>query len=126
LHAQHRVVTEAIIGSAIAVHKALGPALLESVYQAAMGIEFEERGIAFRQQVQIPATYRNRVLGHYRIDFIVERAVVLELKSVARFESVFDAQMLTYLQITGLGVGLLINFNTKLVADGIRRYAYGS
>src|SRR4051812_40261512 len=79
---QNKTVTDRIFSCAIAVHRILGPGLLESAYQAALAIEFDAAGILFQQQVEIPAMYRNRLLGKYRLDFIVEQAVVVEVKSV--------------------------------------------
>ena len=117
-----QILTESIFNCAIAVHKMLGPGLLESVYQAALAIEFDVAGILFQQQVQIPAMYRNRVLGNYRLDFIVEQSVVVEVKSVDRFDPVFESQILTYLRVSKLRVGLVINFNSSLVARNIRRF----
>jgi GxxExxY protein len=118
----HAAITERIIGCAIAVHKGLGPGLLESAYEAALAIEFDVAGLAFDRQIQIAATYRNRVFGHYRADFIVERLVVVEVKAVDRLDPVFDSQMLTYLRASRLRVGLLVNFNVHLVSQGIRRF----
>ena len=114
--------TERIIGCAIEVHRELGPGLLESIYEAALAVEFNLRGIPFARQVVVPVSYKGQLLGEHRIDFIVENAVVLELKSVERFDPVFEAQLLTYLRLTGLRRGLLLNFNSRLLKDGIRRY----
>ena len=114
--------TERIIGCAIEVHRGLGPGLLESIYEAAMAVEFNLQGVPFSQQVTVPVNYKGRMLGDHRIDFVVENAVVLELKSVERFDPVFEAQVLTYLRLTGLRRGLLLNFNSRLLKDGIRRY----
>ena len=115
--------TSRIIGAAIEVHKALGPGLLESLYEAAMCIELEEQGIPFARQFRIPAYYRGRPLGTYEIDLLVDDAVVVELKCVSYMTSVFEAQLLTYLRLTGKRVGLLINFNSRLLKDGIIRRA---
>lgn len=114
--------TERIIGCAIEVHRELGPGLLESIYEAALAVEFGLRGIPFARQVVVPVSYKGQSLGDHRIDFIVDKVVVLELKSVERFEPVFEAQLLTYLRLTGLRRGLLLNFNCRLLKDGIRRY----
>jgi len=115
-------VTERIIGCAIEVHRHLGPGLLEATYQAALSIELEIAGLRFQRQPVFPATYKHRIVGEYRPDLIVEDAVVVEIKSVERFDPVFQAQVLTYLKITGKKVGLLINFNSRLLRDGIRRF----
>jgi GxxExxY protein len=114
--------TEKIIACAISVHRELGPGLLEATYEAALAIEFEEQGIRFMRQVGFPVVYRGKSVGEFRIDFLVEDAVVLELKSVERFDSVFEAQVLTYLKATGKKVGLLINFNSRLLTRGVKRF----
>lgn len=111
-----------VIGCAIEVHRHLGPGLLESTYEAAMGIELEEAGLRYQRQVPFPAIYKGRTIGEYRLDLIVEEAVVVELKSVERNDPVFEAQLLTYLKITGKKLGLLINFNSRLLKNGIKRY----
>jgi GxxExxY protein len=114
--------TERIIGCAIEVHRQLGPGLLESIYESALCVELEWEKIPFQRQVALPIEYRGRPLGEYRLDLIVEELVVVELKSVERFEPVFEAQLLTYLRLAKLRVGLLINFNSRLLRDGIKRY----
>jgi GxxExxY protein len=114
--------TKRIIGCAIEVHRALGPGLLEAAYHAALSIEFDSVGLPFKSQVRVPATYKNHSIGEYRIDFMVENAVIVEVKSVARFDPVFESQMLTYLRVTHLSLGLLINFHSRLVTEGIRRF----
>ena len=113
--------TQKIIGCAIDVHQELGPGLLESIYEsAAVELEFQKMG--FRQQVIVPIQYRGRLIGEHRIDLIVENAVVVELKSVERFDRVFEAQILTYLRLTRLKTGLLINFNSRMLHEGIKRF----
>ncbi|MEY4387917.1 MAG: hypothetical protein RLY20_3200 [Verrucomicrobiota bacterium] len=114
--------TEKIIGCAIEVHRTLGPGLLESTYESALGIEFELAGLTFQRQLVIPVTYKNRPAGEYRLDLVVERSVIVEVKSVDRLDAVFEAQLLTYLKITGLKRGLLLNFNARLIKDGIKRF----
>ena len=113
--------TERIIGCAIAVHKALGPGLPEAVYESALCIELDEAGVGFERQVVVPAHYKGRLLGEYRIDLIVEDAVVVEIKSVERPNPLFEAQLLTYIRVTEKRVGLLINFNSRLLTDGVTR-----
>jgi GxxExxY protein len=115
-------ITEAIIGAAIEVHRTLGPGLLEASYEAALCIELEERGMRYLRQLPIPLTYKGRPIGEYRLDLLVEDAVIIEVKSVDRFDPVFSAQLLTYLRATSIDVGLLINFNSQFLKDGIRRY----
>ena len=92
------------------------------MYESAMAIELEVAGIKFQRQVPISIEYRDRVIGEHRLDLVVETAVVVELKSVERFDPIFPAQLLTYLKLTRLKVGLLINFNSRLLRDGIRRF----
>ena len=115
-------ITEKIIGCAIAVHRELGPGLLESLYEAALAIELEEAGLNFERQACVPVLYKGRTIGELRLDLLVAGQVVVEIKSVERHEPVFEAQVLTYLKITGSRVGLLMNFNSKLLKDGIRRF----
>jgi len=105
------------------VHRALGPGLLESLYEAALCIELDERRICYARQVRVPALYKRRSLGEYTVDLIVEDAVVVEVKSVAHVIPVFEAQLITYLRLTHKRLGLLINFNTELLKDGIIRRA---
>jgi GxxExxY protein len=114
--------TERIIKCAIAVHRELGPGLLENVYEEAMDIECSMDGLAIQRQLKIPVLYRGRAIGEYKPDMIVNDLVIVEIKSVERFDPVFEAQVLTYLRITGKRVGLLINFNSRLVKDGIKRF----
>ena len=114
--------TEKIIGCAIEVHRVLGPGLLEQTYEAALCVELEDHGLRFHRQLTIPVLYKGRNIGEYRLDLLVEDAVVLEIKSVDRFDPVFEAQLLTYLKVTGKKVGLLFNFNSHLLKDGIKRF----
>jgi GxxExxY protein len=114
--------TERIIGCAIEVHRQLGPGLLEGTYEAAIFIELQIAGLSFVRQPVFPAVYKGQVIGEYRLDLIVEDAVVVEIKSVERFDPIFEAQVLTYLRVTGKEVGLLMNFNSRLLRDGIKRY----
>jgi GxxExxY protein len=116
------VITERIIKCAIEVHRRLGPGLLEGVYEEALAIECDLDRLRVQRQVKIPVVYREKIIGEYRLDMLVEDLVVVEIKSVERFDPVFEAQVLTYLKITGKRVGLLINFNSRLVKDGVRRF----
>jgi GxxExxY protein len=113
--------TERIIACAIAVHRELGPGLLESAYQAALNIELQMSGFSVVRERSFPALYRTIRIGEYRPDLIVDNEVVVEIKSVARYDPVFLAQMLTYLRVTGINVGLIINFNRPRLIDGIKR-----
>jgi GxxExxY protein len=113
--------TDRIIGAAIEVHRALGPGLLESAYQVCMSEEMGLRGLQFSRHVPLPVQYRGRTLDSaYQIDFIVE-GVVLELKAVEEVVAVHRAQLLTYLRLTQLTCGLLLNFNVPVLKDGVTR-----
>jgi GxxExxY protein len=114
--------TETIIGCAIEVHRRLGPGLLEATYEAALAVEFESSSLRFARQAIYPVLYKGKQIGEYRLDLLVENEVVVEIKSVERFDPVFEAQVLTYLRVTGKRVGLLINFNSKLLHEGIKRF----
>ena len=114
--------TERIIGCAMEVHRNLGPGLLEATYEAALCIELELNGIKHQRQVAIPVIYKGRNIGEYRIDLIVENTVVVEIKSVERVVPVFEAQVLTYLKVTDKRVGLLMNFNSLFLKDGVKRF----
>jgi len=114
--------TEGIIGAAIEVHQQLGPGLLESVYEECMCQELRLRSIPYLAQVELPVVYKGRETGGtYRIDLIVAEEVVVELKAVERLLSVHEAQLLTYLKLTGKRVGLIINFNVPVLHRGIIR-----
>jgi GxxExxY protein len=116
------IITEKIISSAIEVHKNLGPGLLESVYERALAHEFKLRAISFERQKQIILKYKNHSIGNHRIDFLVEEQVILELKAVDMLHSIYEAQLLTNLRATNSRIGLLINFNVKLLREGIKRF----
>ena len=115
-------VTEAIIGCAIEVHRQLGPGLLEQTYEAALCIELQNARMRFVKQPIFPVVYKGHAIGEYRLDLIVDDSVVVEIKSVERFDPIFESQVLTYLRVTGKKVGLLMNFNSRLLRDGIKRY----
>jgi GxxExxY protein len=119
---QDDALTRKIIACAIEVHKRLGPGLLEKLYKEAMVIELELNNLKVRKNVNIPVEYREKTIGEYFIDILVEDTVILELKSVERHDPVFEAQILSYMKLTGKKVGLLINFNQKMVKDGIKRF----
>ena len=114
--------TERIIGSAMEVHKALGPGLLESAYETCLGYELEATGVRFKRQLKLPLTYRGHDLEcGYRLDLLVEDKVIVELKSVEKIMPIHEAQLLSYLRLSGKQVGLLINFNVPVLKQGIRR-----
>jgi GxxExxY protein len=114
-------VTERIIGAAIEVHRILGPGLLESIYEEALAIELELRGIPFQRQVEIDVQYKGHTIKGQRLDLLVEGQVVVELKSVTNLPEVAMAQVLSYLKASGLKRGLLLNFGASKLIDGIKR-----
>ena len=120
-------ITEAIIGAAIEVHRTLGPGLLESAYEAALTFELIERGFRVDRQKELPVVYKSVQLDvGYRLDLLVNGEVIVELKTVDLFSPVHTAQVLSYLKLSGHKVGLLINFNVKLLKHGIKRIANGA
>jgi len=113
---------ESVMAAAIAVHKELGPGLLESVYEAALMIELAERGIEARRQVEIPAFYKGHDLGlGFRADVIVQDCLLLEIKSVQEITPTHLAQLITYLKLLRYKRRFLLNFNSRLMKDGIKR-----
>ena len=118
----HEQLTHEIIGSAIEVHKELGPGLLESAYEECLCRELSIRCVPFKRQVVLPVTYKGVKLDcGYKLDLLVEDKVVLELKAVETIIPLHQAQLLTYLRLSGMKLGLLMNFNTTLMTDGITR-----
>ncbi|MBI2931468.1 MAG: GxxExxY protein [Planctomycetes bacterium] len=111
----------AVIGMAIEVHRHLGPGLLESIYESALAFELSKAAVPFERQKRVPVNYKGTILGEYCPDLIVADLVVVEIKSVERMDPVFEAQLLTYLRVTGKELGLLLNFNTDLLRRGIKR-----
>jgi GxxExxY protein len=115
--------TEKIIGAAIEVHRHLGPGLLESAYETCLVYELELLGLAVERQKALPLVYKDiRLDQGYRLDLLVAQQVVVELKVVEQLTPVHEAQVLSYLRFSGCQVGLLINFNVKLLKDGLRRF----
>jgi GxxExxY protein len=115
-----------IIGAAIEVHSALGPGLLESAYLASLCHELSLRGIAFAREVALPVKYKDLKLeAGYRMDLLVEGLVIVETKTVERIQAIHEAQLLTYLKLTDLWLGLLLNFNVLFLKHGIRRVVNG-
>jgi len=120
-------VTRDIIGAAVEVHRVLGPGLLESAYEVCLAHELAERGLAVDRQRALPVLYKGvRLDCGYRIDVVVNDLVIVELKAVEELTSVHEAQILSYLKLSGLPAGLLINFNVKLLKQGIRRFVLGN
>lgn len=117
----YKGLTERIIACAIEVHRELGPGLLESIYESALAVELFQQGIRFARQKQLPVTYKGESIGDFRIDLLVEDLIVVELKSVERNDPLFEAQLLSYMKLGGYNVGLLVNFNSLLLAKGIKR-----
>ena len=118
-------VTRAVIGAAIEVHRAMGPGLLESAYEVCLEHELLGRGLRCERQKPLPVVYRGvRLDCGYRIDLLVERLVLVELKAVARVLAIHQAQMLTYLELSGLHVGLLLDFHVLRMTDGVHRYVH--
>jgi GxxExxY protein len=115
-------ITSSIIGAALEVHRHLGPGLLESAYEACLAYELCQRGLRLERQKPLPVVYKEVQLDcGYRLDLLVEESVVVELKSVERLDRVHEAQMLSYLRLSGCKVGLLINFNVRMLKDGLKR-----
>jgi len=115
--------TEKVIGCAIEVHRALGPGLLESAYQQCLAYELKLNGIPFRTEVPVPIAYKGIQLEcGYRLDFVGDDRLILELKSVDEITGIHRAQLLTYLKLTGIPTGLLINFNVARLIDGLERF----
>ena len=115
-------ITEQIIGAAIDVHRALGPGLLESAYEACLAFELVSRGLKIEQQRALPVVYRDVKLDcGYRLDLVVENSIVIELKVIEQLLPVHRAQLLSYLKLAGLKAGLLVNFHSKMLKDGIVR-----
>jgi GxxExxY protein len=117
--------THLFIGAAIEIHRTLGPGLLESVYEECLAKEFALRSIPFERQKPIPLIYKDLKLEcGYRLDFLVRKRVVVELKSIEAIAPIHESVMLTYLRLSGVPLGLLINFNVPILKDGIRRYVW--
>jgi GxxExxY protein len=115
--------TERVIGLAIAVHRALGPGLLESAYEECFCLELREADIPFARQVPLPVLYKGiRLDCGYRLDVVLERDLIVEIKAVERLLPIHEAQILTYLRLSSIRTGLLVNFNSVVLKDGLRRF----
>lgn len=126
LSPEENALTERIIGAAIRVHKAIGPGLLESAYQACLYYELQKSGLRVREQVPVPLVYGDVVLDvSYRLDLLVEEKVIVELKAVDSITSIHEAQLLSYLKLQDKRIGLLINFHVELLVSGVRRILNG-
>ena len=118
----HRELTESIIGAAISLHRELGPGLLESVYEKCLAFELADRGLSVSTQKEIPVRYKNLTFDcSFRADLIVEKKVLLELKSIDQLTPIHTSQVITYLKLTGLRTALLINFNVPTLKTGLKR-----
>jgi GxxExxY protein len=112
-----------VVDAGFQVHKALGPGLLESAYETCLAFELKDRGLSFRRQVILPVTYRgNELDAGYRLDLLVEEQLILEIKAVDALTRVHEAQVLTYLKLSGHPLALLMNFNVDLYKRGVRRF----
>jgi GxxExxY protein len=117
-------VAREVVDAALRVHRALGPGLLESAYEACLVYELLQRGLVVKRQVELPVVYEQvRVDCGFRIDLLVNERVIVELKAVEKLLPLHEAQLLSYLKLSGTRVGLLINFNVRLLREGIRRFA---
>ena len=115
--------TEFVIGCAIEVHRNLGPGLLESAYSKCLEFELKSQGIYVEKEISLPIIYKEIKIDHgYRIDLLVENRLVIELKTVEKFTDVHVAQILTYMRLGNYATGILLNFNTKLLKDGLKRF----
>lgn len=116
--------TGRVIGFCIEIHRELGPGLLESAYEECLAYELKSAGLQFEQQLPLPVRYKGVSLDcAYRLDFVVEKAVIIELKAVTAMLPIHGAQLMTYLKLAKLPLGLLINFNVPVLKDGIKRIA---
>jgi GxxExxY protein len=119
----HSELTGEIIGAAVEVHQHLGPGLLESAYEECLCRELELRGVLFERQKPLPLTYKGIALEcGYRLDLLVEGRIIVEIKSVETLAPIHEAQLLTYIRLARMKVGLLMNFNVPLLKDGIKRF----
>ena len=114
-------ITERIIGCAMEVHRELGPGLFETVYESALCLELRAAGLPFKRQVGVPLLYKGQLISEYRPDLIVDERVIVEVKSIERLHPVHMTQMITYLRVCRLRIGLLVNFNTAVLKHGVRR-----
>ena len=117
----HAALTQQVLKAAIEAHRHLGPGLLESVYESALCLELTAAGLSFKRQIGVPLYYKGVLLSEHRPDLVVDDSVIVEVKAVERLERIHTAQVLTYLRVTGLRVGLVLNFNSVVLTQGIRR-----
>ena len=123
---QENEISSKLIGAAITIHKELGPGLLESTYETCLAYELREMGLTVKQQQALPVVYKNvKLNAGYRIDILIENKVIVEVKSVEALADIHTAQLLTYLKLKDVKLGLLINFNEVLLKNGIKRVLNG-
>jgi GxxExxY protein len=123
---QYNRITDAVIGAAVEVHRQLGPGLLESSYEACLAYELIQRGLKVERQKELPLRYKAVALDcGYRLDLLIEDCVVVEVKATEQMTPLYEAQLLSYLRLSGCKVGLLINFNSTTLLGGVRRLVNG-
>lgn len=118
-----------VIGAYISVHRHLGPGYLESIYESALEVELQHLKVSYERQVPLPLQYRGKCIGEHRLDFLVKSSnakIIVELKAVNELAPIHKAQVISYLRATNLNLGLLINFNTRLLKDGLQRVVLSS
>jgi GxxExxY protein len=121
LYGDDVLLTDRILACAIEVHRHLGPGLLESIYESAICMEFSAARLSFKRQIGVPLYYKGTLISEHRPDLVVENRVIVEIKSIERLDRIHMAQMLTYLRVTELRTGLILNFNSAVLRQGIRR-----
>ena len=114
-------ITEKIIGCAIEVHRNLGPGLLESIYESALCVEFDNNDVEYQRQILIPVRYKGNIIGEHKLDLLVENEIIVELKAIDKMAPIFEAQLLSYLKMAKKKLGLLINFNSIQLKEGLKR-----
>jgi len=114
-------ITEKIIGCAIEVHRNLGPGLLESIYESALCVEFDNNDVEYQRQILIPVRYKDNIIGEHKLDLLVENEIIVELKAIDKMAPIFEAQLLSYLKMAKKKLGLLINFNSIQLKEGLKR-----
>lgn len=120
----HKKVTDGVLHAAITVHRALGPGLLESAYELCLFDKLQRIGFKVQRQVDMPIAFEGRTIDcGYRIDLLVENAVIIEIRAVEQLASMHSAQVLTYMRLAGIQVGMLMNFNVTRLIDGVKRFA---
>ncbi len=117
-------ISKIVVDCIFKVHQSLGPGLLESTYELCLDLELRKRKLKFKRQKNLPIKYDNEIIENaYRLDFLIENSLIIELKSCERILPIHEAQILTYLKLSNIKTGLLVNFNNKLIKDGIKRFS---